>query len=92
MEYFDTGMVYKYFNYTVVILILKHDAVKKIKDFRPVVGCIIVLKIISEILTNRLRKVLPRIISPFQETFVSTQHIHNHIILAYELLYGYGRK
>ncbi|XP_040872094.1 uncharacterized protein [Glycine max] len=62
------------------------------KDYHPIVGCTIVYKIIAKIITERLGKILPSIISHSQAAFVPGQNIHNHILLAYELLNGYGRK
>lgn len=46
----------------------------------------------SNILTNRLGKVLSSIINPCQAAFVPEQQIHNRILLAYELIKGYSRK
>ncbi|XP_058749651.1 uncharacterized protein LOC131622632 [Vicia villosa] len=43
-------------------------------------------------MTQRMGRVLPSIISKNQAAFVPGQNIHNHILLAYELLKGYERK
>ncbi|KHN14066.1 Putative ribonuclease H protein, partial [Glycine soja] len=80
------------FNNTVVTLIPKGDNARYVKDYHPIVGCTIVYKIIAKIITERLGKILPSIISHSQAAFVPGQNIHNHILLAYELLNGYGRK
>lgn len=62
------------------------------KDYRPIVGCTTFYKIISKILTARLGGVLQDVISHNQSAFVPGQNIHNHIMLAYELIRGYTRK
>lgn len=92
LEFFNTGRLYRGFNNTVVTLIPKGDNARYVKDYHPIVGCTIVYKIIAKIITERLGKILPSIISHSQAAFVPGQNIHNHILLAYELLNGYGRK
>lgn len=92
IEFFDRGYIYKPFNTTVVTLIPKHEGAKGVKDYRPIAGCTTFYKIISKILTARLGKVLQDVISLNQAAFIPGQNIHNHIMLAYELVKGYGRK
>jgi hypothetical protein len=91
-EFFNKNVLYRAFNETVVTLIPKHPATKTVKEFRPIAGCSTFYKIISKILTDRLGRVLSSIISPSQAAFVPGQKIHNHILLAFELLKGYNRK
>ncbi|CAK8543473.1 unnamed protein product [Lathyrus sativus] len=91
-EYFETGKIYKAFNSVVVSLIPKGHNACEIKDYRPIVVCTTFYKIISKILTDRLGSVLPSVVSHNQEAFVPGQNIHNHIMLATELLKGYTRK
>jgi hypothetical protein len=90
-EFFNKNVLYRAFNETVVTLIPKHPAAKTVKEFRPIAGCSTFYKIISKILTDRLGRVLSSIISPSQAAFVPGQKIHNHILLAFELLKGYNR-
>ncbi|XP_058726138.1 uncharacterized protein LOC131597458 [Vicia villosa] len=92
MEFFDHCRLYKPFNRTAVTLIPKSNNVKTVKEFRPIAGCTTFYKIISKVLTTRLGKVLPDIISLCQAAFVPGQKIHHHILLAFELMKGYERK
>jgi hypothetical protein len=91
-DYFVNGNLSKAFNSTVVTLIPKHDLANEVKDFRPIAGCTTVYKIVSKVLTNRLGRVLPDVIRKSQAAFMKGQVIHNHILLACELLNGYNRK
>lgn len=91
-EYFEKSKLFEAFNSTVVTLIPKHARAVTIRDYRPIAGCTTFYKIVSIILTNRLGKVLKEIIHPSQAAFIPGQNIHNHILLATELLKGYSRK
>jgi hypothetical protein len=91
-EFFYENSMYSAVNSTLVTLIPKHSAAKTIKEYRPISCCTTIFKVISKILTMRLSKVLGSIISTSQAAFVPGQHIHDHILLAYELIRGYSRK
>jgi hypothetical protein len=92
MEFFRYETMYYAINSTLVTLIPKHSAAKTIKEYRPISCCTTIFKIISKILTTRLSKVLSSVINISQAAFVPGQHIHDHILLAYELIRGYSRR
>ncbi|XP_058777117.1 uncharacterized protein LOC131651471 [Vicia villosa] len=68
-EFFEKSTIHKAVNTTLITLIPKHPTAQNIIDFRPITCCSIVYKIIDKILTDRLGKVLPYIISMIQTTF-----------------------
>ena len=45
-------------------------------------------KIISKVLANQLKIVLPSILSDSRSTFIQNRHISNNVLIAYELVHA----
>ena len=56
-------------------------------EFQPISLCSIVYKLISKVLANRLKVILPDIISESQSAFQSDNAISNNISVAFETLH-----
>lgn len=72
-------------NFTHVCLISKVKNPLRMSDLRLIVFCNVLYKICAKVITNRLKKVLPDIISPAQSAFVPGRLITDNTLLANEV-------
>ena len=59
LDFLHTGNIVPDINYTHIVLIPKVKKLKKIANFRPISLCNVIYKIISKVLANRLKLILP---------------------------------
>ena len=74
-------------NATNIALIPKCNNPISVTEFQPISLCNVIYKIIAKVLANRLKVVLPNVISPFQSAFLAGRLITYNIIAAYETLH-----
>ncbi|XP_027098924.2 uncharacterized protein [Coffea arabica] len=80
------------FTSTSIILLPKLAGATRWKDFRPISLCNTCTKIISKIVANRLGRVLPALVSPWQTGFVPGRGITDNILLTQELVLDLDRR
>uniref|UniRef100_A0A803PU22 Reverse transcriptase zinc-binding domain-containing protein n=1 Tax=Cannabis sativa TaxID=3483 RepID=A0A803PU22_CANSA len=91
-EFFMTGDFVQSLNRTFIVLIPKKVNAVGFDDFRPISLCNFVYKVISKILANRLKIILPDLISPFQSAFVPGRDVLARLLAQKEdsgLIHGF---
>lgn len=72
-------------------LIPKINTATDLADIRPISCVNMMYKALTKILTTRMSKVVPELVSPHQTAFIEGRHISDNTILADEMVHGYGR-
>ena len=79
-------------NETYICLIPKVKCPLKITEFGPISLCNIIYKIISMVLANRLKKILPEVINEEQSVFVLGRQITDNVLIAFETMHHINQK
>ena len=83
----NSGHMLQKMNYAHIVLIPKNNDLKHMSDFRPIILGNVISRIVSKVLANRLKLVLPRVISDAQSAFFPNCLITDNTTVAYELLH-----
>ncbi|KAK0586532.1 hypothetical protein LWI29_008529 [Acer saccharum] len=86
---FSTGSVPRDLNNTLISLIPKIPNPTSMMHFRPISLCNTSFKVLSKILVQRLRVMMPNLVSPNQVAFVPGRQIQDNIIVAQEVLHKF---
>ena len=92
LAFLNSGIIPPNFNHTHIVLIPKCKEPKSVTNYRPISLCNVVYKIASKAITNRLKKVLPSIISDTQSAFVHGRLITDNVLVTYEMMHHISQK
>lgn len=90
MEFFSSESILKQWNATTLVLIPKITNASTAADFRPISCLNTVYKVISKLLAQRLKSILPKIISQSQSAFMPGRLLAENVLLATDLVQGYN--
>jgi hypothetical protein len=87
LDFLNLGLFDLSLNSTYIALIPKLSQSVDVTNYRHISLCSVLYKIIAKVLANRLKRVIPGIISPQQSAFIPGWLIPNNVIVAYEALH-----
>ena len=87
-DFLRTGRFDDRLNLTNICLISKMVRPNRMTELRPISLCNVGYKIISNVLCQRLKGLLPNLISETQSAFVSGRLISDNILIAQEMFHG----
>lgn len=79
-------------NKTNISLVPKTNNPTKMIEFRPISLCNVVYKLISKVLANRLKVILPHVITKNQSAFTFDRLITDNVLVAFELMHYLNHK
>jgi hypothetical protein len=88
LSFLNSGIMDPCINATHIALIPKSATPGCVTDFHPISLCNVIYKLISKVLANRLKVVLPDIISCYQSAFIPSRMINDNILAAYENMHS----
>jgi hypothetical protein len=83
----NLGIMNKDLNSTYIALIPMSKNPVCLIDYRPISLCNVLYKLISKVLANGIKEVLPAIISPYQSAFILGHLVTDNILAVYETLH-----
>lgn len=90
-SFFLYGLMPRSTNATLLSLVPKTTSAEKMSDFRPIVCCNLVYKLISKIMVHRLKAILPRAIEKNMCAFVQGRLLLENILLETNLVKDYHK-
>lgn len=91
-NFFTAGEFPDHLSDTYICLIQKKTKPETMGDLRPIALCNVVYKILSKVLANRLKTVLPQVVSDTQSAFLPGRLITDNILISFEIMHYLKRK
>ncbi|XP_060959275.1 uncharacterized protein LOC133030519 [Cannabis sativa] len=91
-QFFADGSLPHWLNRTFIVLVPKKKSPSNVGDLRPIFLCNVLYKVVSKVMANRLKAVLPQLISETQSAFVPGRFMTNNIMISYEVMHYLKQK
>ena len=88
LHFLNSACLPENLNHTFITLIPKKNSPEYASDFRPISLCNVLYKIFSKVLANKIKKILPKIISEHQSAFTKSKLISDNILVDFESLHS----
>lgn len=91
-QYMEKGELPEGINHSLICLIPKIKAPQTMSDLRPISLCNVLVRILSKVMSNRLKRCLGSIISDKQSAFIEGRLLTDNAMLAFEINHYMKRK
>lgn len=75
-------------NNTLLTLVLKKNDPSCVSHFRPIALCNAIYKVVTKVIAQRLKQILPKVVSQFQNSFVPRRHTMDNAIILQEMAHS----
>jgi hypothetical protein len=83
----NSGQLLTSINHTFITLIPKVKNLERVTEFCSISFCNVINKLVSKVIANRLKTILPKILSASQSAFVPGRLITHNVLVAFETLH-----
>lgn len=87
LDFLNNEVMSPFLYFTYIILLSKVKNLMSITKFRPITLCNFLYKMISNVVRNKIKKVIPIIIFSTQCVFIPIRLITDNIMITYEVLH-----
>ena len=87
-----TGKIQKSLNSTFLALIPKENSPRTFGDYKPITLCNLCYKLISKVITNRIKPILSRVLSVEQLGFLKGKQILDVVGMTHECIHNIKKK
>jgi len=91
-NFLNSGQMPLFLSATKLILLPKVAYPRSTIDFRPISCCNVLYKVISKLLSERIKEVLPCLINQCQGAFVKGRDIIHNVLICQDITRGYQRR
>lgn len=91
-NFYNSGSLLEELKSTNIVLIPKKKCPTMVTDLRPISLCNVLVKIVTKVIANRLKRILDHVISENQSAFMSGRLISDNVMIAYEVMHMLKRK
>lgn len=92
LDFLNSGIIPPNSNATHIVLVPKTSSPKRVTEYRPISLYKVIYKLASKTLANRLKKILPSIISDSQSALINGRLIMDNVLVAFETMHHINQR